>query len=111
MKKIISIIIAVLCVFIAVCAVQMHNFTPEGWSSDREHRHLMIKDLEREYNISDMTEDEIIALLGEPDSVVSSEEAQSKVLGYYIESGTVDPVFYEICLKDGAVTKTQKIEH
>ena len=110
MKKIVSILICV-CI-IGAGAYAVFNFTPERWSRDKEHRHLMIKDLEREYDIIGMTDEEIISLLGEPENTATLPTGtDAKCLSYYIASGYIDPVFYEIIFEDGVAVNTQKVEH
>ena len=61
----------------------------------------MIDDLEKKYDFVGMTKDEIIEILGEPDTV--SEYGGWEVFDYYLGYGDdmIDPYTYSVRFEDG----------
>lgn len=66
------------------------SFTPEKWQRFRNERYLMLKDLNKDHNLRERSKDEIIALLGTPNTPYDGTDADN-IIDYYVGSFTIDP--------------------
>ncbi len=103
-----SVITLILC-FIAVSAVYIYynNFSSYKWSNAPGFRYLMIDSLEKKYEITGMSKQEIVLLLGEPQNINDLNGGYE----YFVCDGLIDPVTYDVYFYNDTVVKTAVIEH
>lgn len=76
MKKIVGLILGLVLVAVSCSAFiflnqEKPNFTPETWAKTPwQERHQLVASLEEQHQLKGMTELEVKALLGEPDTMI-----------------------------------------
>lgn len=102
MKKILGLIVLLLCGVVWFWSLPSHlPFTPERWiETPWQKRYKLVESLKEQYQFKGMTEQEVEALLGEPDTVVKGS------FEYKIKSDVVFDwrVFY-LTFEDGRVVE------
>jgi hypothetical protein len=83
-------------------------FRKKVWDTNHELRIYMTDDLENNYHVTGKTEQEILALLGEPASI---SEYKGRTFEYYIGSGFIDPITYDIMFENGIAVHAEKVSH
>ena len=111
MKKIFLTIFLVCTFLIGLCMaaeIHSHVFSPERWDRYPAMRYNMIEDLEKKHTIIDMTEEEVLELLGEPTYAYTDSNPRYRHYKYYIGPSepilplfTFDPDIYFLVFKDG----------
>lgn len=83
------------------------HFTPQKWIDYPEYRYLMIDSLEQKYEIVGMSKQDITDLLGNPTNI----NRWNGCYEYFIDSGFIDCVTYDIYFDNDIAVKTSKMEH
>lgn len=87
-------------------------FSSKKWLRCKDQRHLMIDSLESQYTLKGMNGDEIIELLGKPESAQAGPNTENiptqYVYEYYIAEGWMDPIIYRIVFENGIVVMQSK---
>lgn len=91
-----------------VATEYVSSFNRATWNHNEELRIYMIEDLERNYQLVGKTEQEVRSLLGEPANI---SEYHGKTFEYFINSGFMDPVTYDIRFENGIVKSGAKVNH
>lgn len=84
------------------------NFNRTVWDNNKEFRVYMVEDLESNYQLIGKTEQEIKMLIGEPSNI---SEYRGRTYEYFISSGFIDPITFDIRFENGVVTKCEKTHH
>lgn len=84
------------------------NFSQEKWNNNERLRIYMIDDLEEDYVIVGMTNEEVLDLLGKPTYI--SDEQNSKY-EYYVGESIIDPYGYQIDFENDIAVNTTLVEH
>ncbi len=85
------------------------HFTVQKWHDDPPCRYLMIDDMEKKYQITGMSKQEITDLFGDPTEIVT--RGQYEIYEYFISHGYIDPVTYDVYFDNDIVVKTAQTEH
>ena len=96
-------------VFMLVFHLHRHTFARQRWIDEPEFRRYMLKNLERRYPLTGMTEEEVTALLGSEDSQQSSFKLSGSgttyppetTLVYYIGKDHMDDLWLILSFEDG----------
>lgn len=106
---IVSTVITLILRFIAVFAVYIYynDFSSSKWNNAPGCRCLMIDSLEKKYEITGMSKQEIILLLGEPQNINDLTGSYE----YFVCEGLIDPVTYDVYFYNDTVVKTAVTEH
>ena len=88
-----------------------HTYTPDKWFSAPSERLDILEDLLRKYDLAGMTEEEVVALLGQEDGPGQTSfkgdrtyYAPEETLVYYLGVDLMDDVWLVISVEDGVVT-------
>ena len=88
-----------------------HTYTPDKWFFAPDERLDILDDLLGKYDLAGMTEEEVIALLGQEDGAGQTSfkgdrtyYAPEETLVYYLGVNLMDGVWLVISLEDGVVT-------
>ena len=88
-----------------------HTYTPDKWFSAPSERLDILEDLLGKYDLAGMTEEEVVALLGQEDGPGQTSfkgdrtyYAPEETLVYYLGVDLMDGVWLVISLEDGVVT-------
>ena len=88
-----------------------HTYTPDKWFSAPSERLDILEDLLGKYDLAGMTEEEVVALLGQEDGPGQTSfkgdrtyYAPEETLGYYLGVDLMDDVWLVISVEDGVVT-------
>ena len=71
------------------------GFSPDKWNSQIWERRQMIDDLTTSYDLSHMTYEDIINLLG-TNGIDESTHAEGVYIAYFVDKGIADPVLFYI---------------
>ena len=66
------------------------TFTTEKWEKYKQDRYYMLDDFQEKYELETMTKDEVLVLLGKPDSITDGE------FNYVVDTGWIDPIIFYI---------------
>lgn len=108
MKKIILSVSAVAFIIIMCMILSAYSkvFTPKKWANNRDtnNRYKMLDSLKEQYNLNEMTHEEIINLLGESEQPYAYKSpAHEEYLEYRVGSFTIDPTMLTIEFENGKV--------
>ena len=88
-----------------------HTYTPDKWFSAPSERLDILEDLLGKYDLAGMTEEEVVALLGQEDGPGQTSfkgdrtyYAPEETLVYYLGVDLMDDVWLVISVEDGVVT-------
>lgn len=88
-RKKVSIVIVLFIVCIGGLAVVIINdyrsFTPEKWREEPDKRYVLVKNMVKKYDFGNMTREQVISLLGEP-------EKDRKAVGFALRDDGTGPV-------------------
>lgn len=113
-KKIIALILltaSTIAVNTSVCELSnmyASHYTKEKWLKHEKLRYSMIDDLEMKHDLTGLSEQAVIDLLGEPTKI---SEQDGKVFIYYIGDGMIDPLTYNISFENGIVTSFKIVSY
>lgn len=65
-------------------------FTTEKWEKYKHERYYMLDDFKEKYVLEKMTRDDVLAVLGKPDSITDGE------FNYVLDDGWIDPIIFYI---------------
>lgn len=111
--------ILIFCVFAALFAALLaaalvyryqHTYSRFKWDTDKEHRYKIVNDLLDQTQLTGMTEDDVLQLLGSEDSTQTSFKISKEdfppesTLVYYLGVDFMDNSWLVISLDNGIVT-------
>lgn len=101
--SLLSIIMCICFVMTVICCYnftisRFEDFTVEKWSKYPNQRILMINDLKEYHNIIGMNKNDVLLLLGKPDSMTEN------VYTYDYDYGHIDIIFLKECVSSISVT-------
>ena len=106
--RVFSVIAIALIVYVGMYKYQ-HTFSVNNWANNPDDRYKMVDNLFEKHNLTGMHETDVIALLGEEDSDVSSFKISRKefppdtTLVYYLGVDFMDDQWLILSLKDEVV--------
>lgn len=80
------------------------DFSTEKWNTFKNHRYLMIDDLEKKYNLIGMNIEDVEDILGNSLNEICEEDKST--LTYHIQSNLLAEEYYVFYYENGIVTET-----
>ena len=110
LTMIVSAVMAVVINVVTFFGVYMYisEYSKDKWDAHPRLRICMVDDLEREHQVIGMTEEEVKALLGEPEDVP---EWGQRRFEYYAGDSGYDPYTYDVLFENGVAVETRIREH